>query len=210
MKPKIKICGMRDPENMRAVAALKPDFMGFIFYKKSPRFAHPSTLQAAVNALPNSIQKVGVFVNEKTDTIIRTASLLGLDYIQLHGNESVEELKVLKDAGNKVIKVFSIKNSADLKGIQNYENDADFFLFDTKTTARGGSGTSFDWSVLAGLESQRSWFLAGGIGLESIPQISSIKHPGFFAVDANSKLETSPAMKDIELVSSFIKTIRTS
>lgn len=200
---------MRDPENIREVAALKPDFMGFIFYKKSPRFAHPKALQAAVNKLPDSIQKVGVFVNENTDTIIETASLLGLDYIQMHGNETVDEVQTLQAAGLKVIKVILIKDKTDLQEIKGYENSVDYFLFDTKTAERGGSGTSFDWSVLAGLQSKVPWLLAGGIGLESIHQISSIEQPGFFAVDANSKLEISPGMKDIKLVSAFIKNIRT-
>jgi phosphoribosylanthranilate isomerase len=200
---------MRDPENIRKVAALKPDFMGFIFYKKSPRFVRPEALIQAVDRIPQNIQKVGVFVNESTDTIIQTASLLGLNTIQLHGNESVEEVKRLKAAGLMIIKAFLIKDKIDLKETEPYEDSLDYLLFDTKTAARGGSGISFDWKLLEDFQSKRPWFLAGGVGIESIPEISNIRHPGFYGVDANSKLEISPALKDIKLVSSFIKNIRT-
>ncbi|MEZ4686008.1 MAG: phosphoribosylanthranilate isomerase [Bacteroidia bacterium] len=205
---KIKICGLRDPANIRAIAALKPDMMGFIFYSKSPRFAHPESLKPAMALIPDGIQKVGVFVNEKVERVAQTASELGLDYVQLHGDETVEEVGFLKKTGLGTIKVFAVESEQDLARFDAYSEAVDYFLFDTKTAARGGSGKQFDWNIIYKYRFNKPFLLAGGIGAEVISQIATFSHQDFAGVDANSRLETSPGLKDIGLVSSFINDIR--
>jgi phosphoribosylanthranilate isomerase len=204
---KLKVCGMRDVENIKALSELKPDFMGFVFYDKSPRFvgsdSNDDELLEVVNSLPREIKKVGVFVNATADYILQNVRKYGLHYVQLHGNEMPDFCRNLKFKGVNIIKAFRIDNSFIFSQLNNYKPHVDFFLFDAKGDGYGGNGISFDWSILKKYDNEKSYFLAGGISLENIDELGNII-PKPYAIDVNSKFEILPAIKDIEKLSELI------
>lgn len=204
----VKICGMKIPENIRAVAALQPDFMGFIFYPKSPRYAEPLDI-ATLNALPKSIKKIGVFVNEDLEDILTIATKYDLDGVQLHGTELVEMCKELRKAKFIVIKAFPVAEAYNFKVTKAYEGTCDFFLFDTKTDAYGGSGVKFNWAMLNEYVGETPFLLSGGIAADDAEAILKIEHPKLAGIDLNSKFEVKPGLKNVELLSGFLKEIRT-
>ena len=140
------MCGMKDPDNIKAIGALIPDYMGFIFYGPSPRFVGSELDPALLSDLVAN--KVGVFVNEEIDEVLKTAGVYGLQVIQLHGNESPEYCRSIKENGLEVIKAIPVKDRDDLVITSNYTDCVDFFLFDTRGKVYGGSGKKFDWGVL--------------------------------------------------------------
>ena len=193
---KIKVCGLRDAENIKAVAALGPDYIGLIRYDRSPRYV--SNLdEAGLEALPKAILKTGVFVNESAESIQQLIDKYGLNAIQLHGNESADFAAAFK---NKVVvlKAFGVDENFDFKQLENYVGSVDFFLFDTRTAVHGGSGETFNWSILNSYKLDVPFFLSGGLSLDNLAEIKNIKHPQFYGVDLNSRFETSPGFKDIE------------
>ncbi|MCL9808876.1 phosphoribosylanthranilate isomerase [Flavobacterium luminosum] len=198
---KLKICGMKYPENIQEVAAILPDYMGFIFYKKSPRF-----FNGEIPTIPNSIQKVGVFVNATLEEIITKTLQYELDLVQLHGNETPQfctdlktELDHQKKETVKIIKAFPVNDFFDFNNCKPYETTCDFFLFDTKGENPGGNGTSFDWQVLKDYSLTKPFFLSGGIGLDKTESLKQLKLP-IYAIDVNSKFETKPGNKNIQLL----------
>lgn len=193
---KLKVCGMRDPENIQGLIELKPDFIGFIFYPKSPRYVAEMD-EDFIMRIPLSIQKVGVFVNESLNSIIDTANKYGLEYIQLHGDEDLSFANAIKESGLKVIKVFRIMDTIPFFA-KNYEGIADYFLFDTASINYGGSGRHFDWNILKNYNLNVPFLLSGGIQLEDIPRIKSMEIEQLVGVDVNSRFETDPAMKDLD------------
>ena len=195
---------MKFPENIQAVAALKPDMMGFIFYPKSPRYAEPLDVEV-LQALPKRIMKIGVFVNASLDEILTVVKKYSLNGVQLHGTDSEEVCYTLKSVGLLVLKAFAISEAADFKATEEYEGSCDFFLFDTKTPAHGGSGQKFDWSVLSAYDGDTRFLLSGGISADDAEAIRQIDHPLLAGVDLNSKFEMSPGLKDVERLSKFIK-----
>ena len=199
---------MKFPENIAAVAALKPDFMGFIFYPKSPRYAEPLDIDA-LNALPSTIKKIGVFVNENLENILTIAYKYKLDGLQLHGTELVDMCTELKRLGYIVIKAFPIAESYNFKVTKDYEGACDYFLFDTQTDAYGGSGVKFNWTMLEEYKGQTSFLLSGGIAADDAEAILKIEHPKFAGIDLNSKFEVKPGLKNVEALSGFLKQIRT-
>lgn len=195
---------MRDPENITQVAALKPDYMGFIFYEKSPRYA--ATLNPA--ALPDHVRRVGVFVNASTPEIENRAEQYGLQALQLHGSESPETCQALRAKGYEIIKAFGIETAADLAQTAEYAECCDLFLFDTRTPAHGGSGLRFDWRILDLYNGKTPFLLSGGISDKNALEILNIEQPGFYGVDLNSRFEIEAGLKDAGLLERFIKTIR--
>lgn len=204
MQAKVKVCGMRHQENIEAVLAAKPDFLGFIFFEKSARCAagFPAPL------LPKTTQGVGVFVNENTEIIIENCKTYGLSCVQLHGKETPEQAAELKTEGFTVIKVFSVGVDFDFSQLEPYEQVVDFFLFDTKGKLPGGNGTTFDWSLLKEYPSQKPYFLSGGIGPEHVKIIQQITDDKLYAVDVNSCFEIEPGLKNPERVKQFISDIK--
>ena len=200
---KIKICGMKFPQNIQAVAALKPDFMGFIFYPKSLRYAEPLD-STALNALPESIKKIGVFVNENLENILTFVYKYKLDGVQLHGTELVGMCKELRESGLIVIKAFPIAEAYNFKVTKPYEGVCDYFLFDTKTDAFGGSGVKFNWKMLDEYKCQTPFLLSGGIAADDTEAILKIKHTKFAGIDLNSKFEVKPGEKNVELLREFL------
>lgn len=198
----VKICGMKYPENIRLVAALHPDLMGFIFYPKSPRYAEPLDI-ATLNAMPKSIKKIGVFVNEDLERILTLVFKYKLDGVQLHGIENTDICRKLKDAGLMVLKAFPIAEAYNFKVTATYEGSCDYFLFDTKTDAYGGSGLKFNWSMLDEYVGNTPFLLSGGIAPDDVAAILKIDHPQFAGVDLNSKFEISPGLKNVEMLRQF-------
>jgi phosphoribosylanthranilate isomerase len=205
---KIKVCGMRQHQNILDLVRLEPDYIGFIFYPKSPRYAG-SILNTATTALiPENIRKTGVFVNAESETIKEACRKFGLNTVQLHGNESIEQCRELKEEGYEIIKTFSLKDKKDIEKTYAYKEVCDFFLFDTPTQQHGGSGQKFDWSILTGFEPARPYFLSGGIESGDAPGILKQCTATPYALDINSRFETEPGLKNMAAIEHFIKTIR--
>ena len=209
LKPlKLKVCGMN--KNTSEVAALKPDYLGFIFWKPSKRY-----FKGNMPSIPHSIKKVGVFVDASIEEIKNKTKQFELLYVQLHGNENptfCDELK--KQLPHlKIIKVFSIVADFDFSKLRHFEDVCDFYLFDTKGKLPGGNGYTFDWSVLKNYPSTKPYFLSGGIGLDEIASINEFtKRPESqycHALDVNSKFEIEPGLKDIEKLKKFKKALST-
>ncbi|MCL9807110.1 phosphoribosylanthranilate isomerase [Flavobacterium amniphilum] len=188
---KIKICGMKYEENIQEVAELQPDYMGFIFYEKSPRY-----FKGYIPTLPKTTQKVGVFVDAYLDDVLDKVRRYNLQYVQLHGNETPAFCKAFKQTDAKVIKVFPVDDDFTFDTIKPYETVCDYFLFDTKGKYHGGNGATFNWHILNGYPSEKPFFLSGGIGLDEIPSIQKLNLP-IHAIDVNSKFEIEPGIKNV-------------
>lgn len=202
----LKVCGMRDADNIREVGALAPDFMGFIFYKESPRYVGPDF--TIPDSLQARIKKVGVFVNESTDGIMETVKKHRLDLVQLHGGESADQCRNLRDRGVGVIKAFSVDDDTRFTETEDYREVVDYFLFDTKGKYFGGNARRFDWQVLSRYDQQVPFFLSGGISPENIAEVLAFGNYNIAAVDVNSGVEVKPALKDVEKVRSIKKTLQ--
>ena len=187
---KLKICGMKYPSNILETAQLMPDYLGLIFYEKSPRYFY-----GELPIINPSIQKVGVFVNASLEEILTKIKQYDLQIIQLHGNESPEFCHLLKHINTVIIKVFAVDDAFEFSQIYPYENVCDYFLFDTKGKNPGGNGTSFNWQLLQQYPSQKPFFLSGGIGLDDIEKIKKLDLP-IHAIDINSKFESLPGLKN--------------
>lgn len=211
----LKVCGMRDPGNIRALEQLMLEvstdtfppgkelhwLMGFIFFPKSPRH-----VEEIPSYLPDHIERTGVFVNETAETIRRYIAAYKLSYVQLHGKETPALCKELRQAA-KVIKAFSIGNKEDLHATEAYEGCCDLFLFDTKCENYGGSGRQFDWSLLHAYRGKTPFLLSGGIDAGSIPALRKFSHPLLGGYDLNSRFELSPAFKDVTVLRKFFESL---
>ncbi len=216
---KLKICGMKYPENMLEVGSLLPDYMGFIFWEKSARYfdgiiPELPTRELGSNWRSKSIKKVGVFVNAPLEEILEKIEKYDLQAVQLHGDESVEFCELLKkNIPNltEVIKVFSILDTFDFAILNPYENVCDYFLFDTKGKLPGGNGIAFDWKVLENYPSTKPFFLSGGIGLDEMEAVNEILKTNLpvYAIDVNSKFEIEPGLKNIQLCREAIYRVST-
>ena len=224
---KLKICGMKYQDNISQVATLQPDYLGFIFYEKSSRF-----FENVIPSIPNTIKKVGVFVDAGLNEVVEKINKYNLQAVQLHGNESPEFCENLKsqfchsvldtesinknnemlkqvqhDKSIEIIKVFSIKDKFDFEILQPYEDFCDYFLFDTKGKLPGGNGYTFNWNVLNNYPSSKPFFLSGGIGLDQIESVLSFlrrqESKHCHAIDVNSKFEIEPGLKNIDQLKEF-------
>lgn len=194
---------MTEAENIRAIEELGVDMVGFIFYPKSPR-----CLCERPAYLPISAKRVGVFVNESKENVRMYADRFALDYIQLHGNESPEYCRSLRNNGLHLIKAFSISLPKDLQAISAYNDLCDYYLFDTKTPQYGGSGNQFDWNLLNRYNGDASFLLSGGINPYSAKALREFHHPRLAGIDINSRFETAPGIKDVERIGRFLDELR--
>ncbi len=194
---------MRERENILEVAALLPDYMGFIFYKPSKRYAGEVLDKNTLDALPKSIIKTGVFVNEVYEEIIKITKHFGLNAVQLHGKETPTLCMQLKKEGLEVIKVLHVGKDIDAQELNAYEDSCDYFLFDTADASWGGTGRAFDWALLDAYSSTKPFFLSGGIDLEHLPLPASVLSKPLWALDINSRFEISPGLKDVEKIRAF-------
>tara|TARA_R110001606_G_scaffold214483_1_gene362350 strand:- start:11952 stop:12611 length:660 start_codon:yes stop_codon:yes gene_type:complete len=211
-KMKLKICGMKYLENIQEVAALQPDYLGFIFYEKSKR-----NFEGVIPVISKSIKKTGVFVNASTDEVIAKINLYDLQTVQLHGDESVDFCKELRSQffnsiELEIIKVFGIKDEFNFDTLKPYLGVVDYFLFDTKGKERGGNGVAFDWNILEKYPFTKPFFLSGGIGLEQQEEIHQIRKTDLpiYALDVNSKFENKQGFKKIEDLKKFKENVITS
>ncbi len=193
---------MKYVDNIRQVAELKPDYLGFIFYERSKR-----NFEGIIPEIPKGIKKTGVFVNEYLEILVSLAEEYKLEALQLHGDESVAYIQEIKKHLPKVeiIKVFGIKDTFDFSILEAYESVVDYFLFDTKGKERGGNGVVFDWTVLKNYPSTKPFFLSGGIGLQEVTAVKEISKTNLpiYAIDVNSKFETEPGLKSIKKLKKF-------
>lgn len=202
----VKVCGMREAENIRAVEALGIDWMGFIFWEHSSRCVSQRPAY-----LPEKAKRVGVFVDASLDVVRQHVEVFGLDVVQLHGSESPAFLHDLRKAlaGDVlIVKAFSIATRDDMSQTSLYEGLADYFLFDTKAQLVGGNGRKFDWTVLAHYDGSTPFLLSGGIGPDDASRLSAFSHPRLAGIDLNSRFEISPALKNVELLKQFLYDIQ--
>lgn len=208
MKIKIKICGMKFPNNIIEIAALRPDYLGFIFYDNSPRYVTDKLPE-----INSKIQKVGVFVNADYSEIILKANEYQLDFIQLHGEESPEFCQKIESNSLKVIKSFNIDNKFNFNTLNYYNESCSYFLFDTKGDYYGGNGKLFNWQLLENYHLSKPYFLSGGIGVENSNEIQEFFKNNYskncIAIDCNSKLEASPGFKSKEKVEKLLNILIT-
>ena len=203
---------MKFSENILEIEQLQPDFMGFIFYEKSPRLYSEEAIPEI-----NAVKKVGVFVNASEGEIIEKTKKYGLDLVQLHGNESSDfckNLKVIFLENNlevEIIKAFSVDENFDFGALKTYEENTHYFLFDTKGKLYGGNGTIFNWQILKNYTLKKPYFLSGSIGISEINQLKIfLKTPESeycFAIDVNGKFETEPGLKDKTVLKEFKKAL---
>jgi phosphoribosylanthranilate isomerase len=200
----LKVCGMREPENIRSlISDVKPDWMGLIFYPKSPRYVIDEKA-ADLKELP--VKKVGVFVNESEAEILRKVDQFSLSAIQLHGSESPDFVKSLAEKTEAELwKVISVGAQIDWKSLEAYLPYVSKFLFDTATSAHGGSGKKFDWKVLETYPFDKGFLLSGGLDEESSAEVMALRQqiPQLQGVDLNSKFEDAPGLKNIEKLKNF-------
>lgn len=204
---KIKICGLTERQNLLDVLSLRPDYIGLNFYSESRRFAGThKTLPSLMHAI-TGIHKTGVFVNERTETILETMNTYNLDYVQLHGDELPAACAAI-NTSKPVIKAFQMIPDFDFTQLQDYVGSCTYFLFDNPSAGYGGSGQCFDWNILYDKEIPLPFFLSGGIGLNHVALLKEFKHDQLIGVDVNSKFEQSPGVKKNNDLKAFIHEIR--
>lgn len=200
----VKVCGMRQIANISELCKLSPNYIGFIFYPKSPRYAGEMLTPEITGGIPSGIKKTGVFVNESFNNILHEAKKYSLDAIQLHGSESVELCRQLKSEGLEILKAINPETIIHTEKLKEYEVVCDFFLFDTPSVSHGGTGRKFNWELLNQYSGNLPFFLSGGIGPDDATEILRLKNKHLAGVDINSRFETAPGLKNIEAVKLFI------
>lgn len=199
---------MRDRDNIFQIASFAPDYLGFIFHPASPRFVGENFTMP--KNLPASIKKVGVFVNESTETIIQLAKTHGFDVVQLHGNETVAQSATLRASGLKVIKAFSLDNGFNFIVTKPFVTIVDYFLFDTKGKHFGGNATTFNWEILKHYDQEAPFFLSGGLSAQNVGQVSSLMDMNLYALDINSGVEEMPGVKSPEKLKILLANLKTN
>ena len=186
----IKVCGMREPENIRAIEQAGADWMGFIFFPQSARY-----VSHRPEYLPEQCHRIGVFVNESSENILLKAQEFGLHHIQLHGRETPEQCRKLKAAGLGVIKVFSIAQESDLQSAGCYEGVCDYFLFDTACSGYGGSGKTFNWNIPQAYRGKTPFLLSGGPPPRRLSLLFPIKQGQRGGIDLENGIQNAPALE---------------
>lgn len=199
---KLKVCGMKDADNILQVSSLNPDYMGFIFHPPSPRYVGSEFVVPPETA--SSVKRVGVFVNHSMGFVIEAMKTNHLHYAQLHGDESIVYCNDLMEKGIKIIKVFRVDDDFDFANTTDFESVADFFLFDTKGKLYGGNATPFDWTLLNRYNQAVPFFLSGGIQPENMKEIKRLSSLNIHSIDVNSGVEERPGFKNISKISEII------
>lgn len=200
-----KVCGITQLKQLQQLDGLDIDFAGLIFYKDSPRYVGDKIAAADLKNSDFDLKKVGIFVNADYDEIMQVVEDYGLDVVQLHGDESPELCEELSEEV-EVIKAFKVKDSKTSidEMVADYDEVCDYYLFDTASSdLEGGTGKQFDWKLLTKAKIEKPFFLSGGIGVDDIAKVKAFKHPDYYAVDINSKVEKEPGVKDMGLVLQF-------
>jgi phosphoribosylanthranilate isomerase len=201
---RIKICGITNKQDAIEASSLGADMLGFILYKNSKRHIEPKKIMDVLNEVPDTIAKVGVFVDENAKKVIEIAQDCSLDMLQFHGKESPEYCAQFKDS-YKIIKAFRIQDKKSLESINNY--DVDYYLLDTHVDGlKGGTGKTFDWKLIEGYELLRPVILSGGLTPENVG--SAIQNVAPYGVDVSSGVEALPGKKDLKLMKEFVDNVR--
>lgn len=206
----VKICGLSEPETLKAAILAGARFVGFVFYPPSPRFVDFDIAYELARQVPTGVRSVGLFVDPSDEELHRITSSIQLDMIQLHGNETPRRVAEVKAKTNMpVMKAIRVATESDLEGIEGFEAAADWLLFDSrppKADLPGGTGESFDWSILKGREFKKPWMLGGGLNEGNVKEALSILSPT--AVDVSSSVEVSRGVKDAGKIKSFIQCVK--
>lgn len=204
---KLKVCGLTKMDQIQELISLNTDFLGFIFYEKSPRFVLNHLSLEEISEI-NHQGKVGVFVNESIEKIAEITEKAKLNFIQLHGDEDENFIKDLRKNVKKEVKLIKVFRVGETFNFQFsiFNSLVDYFLFDTDSKAFGGTGKTFDWQILNEIEIPIPYFLSGGISLENIHQLSTINQQPL-ALDINSKFETEPGIKNLEKIKKFTQIV---
>jgi phosphoribosylanthranilate isomerase len=207
---KLKVCGLKSPENIEQLTKLDVDFMGFIFFERSKRFIADTLSKEILRDIPNPIKKVAVFVNARSEDILWCLKdyEYEFDYIQCHGDETPEFCQGLKKMGFGIIKAFQMDEEFDFSQLKAYESVVDYYLFDTSSKNYGGSGKKFDWTLLNKYRGNKPFFLSGGIQADDAGRIQNFNHPQFYAIDINSGFEDAPGLKNIDLIKTFSEKLK--
>ena len=203
MKIKTKVCGLRDRNNVIEVTELGPDYIGFIFYRRSARYAGDHDLEF-LNDL-SGVKKVAVFVNASESEIDNIVERYRFDAVQLHGSEDPEFCGRIREKGIELIKAFGVDQDFDFGQLKAYTTVVDYFLFDTKTIMHGGSGMKFDWDILSKYEEPIPYFISGGIDEHAFQAAKNLSDERLYCIDINSRFEVEPGMKNISLLRSVLK-----
>ncbi len=202
----VKLCGFTEENSVKVAIAQKCDFLGFIFYEKSPRYITPQNAAKISRQVPSNIAKVAVVVDCDFDFLEKIVQEFTPDFFQFHGNESVDFLAAArrKFPQIKIIKAFKIFDVQDLESVKDFENYTDYFLFDSKVVGEaGGSGKKFDWKILENFSSRKDWFLSGGLNIENIEE--ALKLTGAKMIDISSGIEKIRGQKSSELIEELMK-----
>ena len=213
---------MREGENIRQVAELGVNWIGMIFWDKSPR--NVTMIPTYAGIIPDrgsdigsfKAKRVGVFVDEMPQNVITRVVNFRLNLIQLHGHETPTYIRNLRrtldpdiSPGIRFIKAISVSSRDDIAAYKDYADCVDYFLFDTKCKTVGGSGEQFDWSILEAYDGEQPFLLSGGIGPGDAERIRAFRHPKCIGIDLNSRFETEPGIKDIQKLKTFLGTLST-
>jgi phosphoribosylanthranilate isomerase len=201
----IKICGITEMKQLQQLDGLEIDFAGLIFYKDSPRFIGEKISKSELKKADLDTKKVGVFMNPEMIEVLDAIDDYGLDVVQLHGDESPEMCDDLSSEV-EVIKAFRVTEGSEIdKMISQYDAVCDYYMFSARGLKEnlGGQGQPFDWSILSKAKIEKPFFISGGIGVENALKLKAFKHPDLFGADVNSRLETSPGVKDMSKVLQF-------
>lgn len=200
-----KLCGMRSADNIRSVEPLDIDWMGFIFWQGSKRYVGD-----CLTYMPQQKRCIGVFVDADVKEITSAVTAYHLGGVQLHGAESIDHCRLLREllpADVVIIKAIGVKSESDAQKAEAYDGSVDYLLFDTKCSGYGGSGTGFNWDVLAAYHGSTPFLLSGGIGIDSADALHRFSHPRLAGIDINSRFEVEAAVKDVRLVADFLNQI---
>jgi phosphoribosylanthranilate isomerase len=204
-----KICGLKTPESVAAALDHGAEFIGFNFFKKSPRYVEPDAVEALSQGMPAHVLKTGLFVDDDDDRIAAILAAAPLDLLQLHGSETPERVAAIKAKfGLPVMKVIKVRDAGDIARAAQYEAVADRFLFDAQPPAEmknalpGGNAVSFDWSLLQGFRSRLPWMLSGGLTPANLAE--AVRRTGAPAVDVASGVEDRPGEKSLSKIKDFL------
>lgn len=204
---KVKICGINDQQFLKSSGTLSFDLAGLIFYPKSPRYVINVIKPSMLNNLASNIKRVGVFVDEDKETIKELIDRYSLDVVQLHGDEDPAMAAYLSGYAD-VIKAFRVSEDFDFEQTKKYEDSCRYFLFDTKGEKYGGTGQQYNWEILSSYSGKLPFFLSGGIGPEDVKKIQQFNHPQCIGIDINSRFETSPGIKDLDSIETFLRQLK--
>jgi len=204
----VKVCGLRDPDNLAEVVDAKPDMVGFIFYSQSPRYVDEAAAKALNSVSVGNAQRVGVFVDSDLRHIEQMGVHFGLHAVQLHGTESPTLCYQLQKMGLTVIKAFRVEEKFSFAEVEPYVGSCSFFLFDAAGSSAGGNGVTFRWSLLENYTANVPFLLSGGIDEQHLSSIKTLNHPMLHGVDINSRFEVVPGVKDVPRVKKFIEMLK--